>query len=231
MRADVVDVLADAATAVADGVNVTDAVEWVLAGITSALGVDAAAVLVEARGRLDLLASTSHQVADLEIYQLQMSEGPCLTAIEARAEMHVSGADALVERWPAVGRAIVEAGYTSVHAVPLVWRGHCYGALNSFGSKAGVAATTPEAGRILAGAVTLVVAGSILGPGAISEGLGVALAERAAVEQAKGALAQVRGVSVADAFDVLVEIARAEGTGVGSAAHQVLERARAGTLR
>lgn len=231
MKTDALAVLTDAARAVADGTNVTDSVGQVLAGSAAALGVPAAAVLVQTEGRLDLLASTSHQVTDLEIYQSQVHEGPCLEAIATQAEVRASGADSLAERWPKTGPAIVDAGYTAVHAIPLAWRGRCYGALNCFGRDADATATEPEAARLLAGAITLAIAGSVLSPDAISQGLDAALDQRTGVEQAKGALAEVRGISVADAYDALVQFARTEGMGVGSAAGVVLDRARAGTLR
>lgn len=230
MTATAFDVLAEATEAIQDGMDTNDAIERVLVGSIAVLGLSAAAVLVRVDGHLDLLASTSHRVADLELYQIQVHEGPCLEAIATLEEVRVTDPEVIADRWSATGRAIVDAGYTSVHTVPLMWRGRCYGALNAFGCEPDAAGTAPEAGRLLANAVSLVIAGSALRPGSIGEGLDDALEHRAVIERAKGALAEVRGIDVSDAFDALVDLARAEGIGVGSAAILVLQRALVGTL-
>lgn len=230
MHAGAFDVLAEATAAVQDGKDITDAIERVLVGTTAVLGVRAAAVLVRTGNDLELLAATSHRVADLELYQIQVHEGPCLEAIRGMRDINV-GATELIDRWPSTGRAIVEAGYSSVHAVPLIWRGHCFGALNAFGSGRGEAAVDPEPGRLLAAAVTLVIAGSVLDADSIGKGLREALEQRGVIELAKGALAEVRGLDPSQAFDALVEFARVERVGVAGAARLALERARTGTLR
>ena len=61
-------------------------------------------------------------------------------------------------------------------------------------------------------------------------GLRTALAERAVVEQAKGALAHTRSLDMAAAFDALGALADEEDVSLGVAARWVMDRARAGTL-
>jgi hypothetical protein len=128
------------------------------------------------------------------------------------------------------GPVIVAAGYRSVQAVPLLWQGSVFGALNVFrAEEAGFADQQAEC-RALADAVTLVIVSSQLSEERIVGGLHAALEERAVVELAKGALAYVLSVDMAAAFDALVTLADGDGLSLGNAARRVMERARAGTL-
>jgi len=218
------------ATMVDPRVDVTGALASLLAGCTDALEADAAAVLVESGGLLDLLAATSHRVADLEVYQAQVEEGPCLDAIRRGEPVGLSGAAAIVERWPVAGPVIVASGYTSVQATPLVWRGSAFGGLNVFRSEDTDFEAQLAECRALADAVTLVIVSGHASVDHLGEGLREALAERAVVEQAKGALAHVRSLEMAQAYEALLALAEAESVPLGAAARHVMEQARTGTL-
>ena len=127
------DVLATAnAAMVGREPDVTGALAALLSGVVAALPARAAAVLVEVDGGLELLAATNHRVADLEAYQSQVDDGPCLDALRSGVEVHSVGTDDLETRWPLAGPVIVAAGYRSVQAVPLLWQGSVFGALNVF---------------------------------------------------------------------------------------------------
>ena len=85
-RLTVSEVLAGAnAAIVGPDLDVTGALASLLTGVTGALPADAAAVLVTTEGSLEVLAATSHRVADLEVYQAQVDEGPCLDAMHTGA--------------------------------------------------------------------------------------------------------------------------------------------------
>lgn len=232
MRATAFDVLAEATAVTVDdsAVDVTGALARILRGSVEALGVEAAAVLVTVDGGLELLAATTHRVADLEAFQLHVEEGPCIDAVASSREVLATHPGSLTGTWPRAGAAILRAGYTSVHAVPLLWRGRCYGALNAFGTAPRSPGDDVASRRLLAHAVTLVIAGSLLGPGSVREALQDALTDRGMLERAKGALAEARGLEMAEAYDALVELARDEGVGLGTAVRLVLERARDGVL-
>jgi len=225
------DVLATAnAAMVRRDPDVTGALATLLSGVVAALPARAAAVLVEVDGGLELLAASNHRVADLEAYQAQVDEGPCLDALRSGVEVHSVGGDDLEARWPLAGPVIVAAGYRSVQALPLRWQGAVFGALNVFREEeAGFADQQAEC-RALADAVTLVILSSQLGEERIVSGLHTALEERAVVEQAKGALSHVLSVDMAAAFDALLALADDEGLSLGTAARRVMDRARAGTL-
>lgn len=230
-RMTVSQVLAEAnAAMVGPDLDVTGALATLLSGVTAALPADAAAVLVTTEGSLEVLAATSHRVADIEVYQAQVDEGPCLDAISSAEAVSGVGADELAGRWPVVGPVIVRSGYHSVQAIPMTWRGEAFGGLNIFRTDARGFEEQQAECRALADAMTMVIVNSRLGGELLVSGLRTALADRAVVEQAKGALGYVRSLDMPAAFDALVELAREEGVPLGMAARRVMDRARTGAL-
>jgi hypothetical protein len=230
-RLTVSEVLAGAnAAIVGPDLDVTGALASLLTGVTGALPADAAAVLVTTEGSLEVLAATSHRVADLEVYQAQVDQGPCLDAMHTGQEVHGVGADELVARWPVAGPVIVRSGYQSVQAIPLTWRGETYGGLNVFRADARGFEDQQVECRALGDAVTMLIVNARLDGELLVSGLRAALADRAVVEQAKGALGYVRSLDMPAAFDALVAISREDGVPLGVAARQVMERARTGAL-
>jgi hypothetical protein len=214
--------------------DLTGALATLLSGAVDALPADAAAVLVRSPGGdLEVLASTSHRTADLEMYQVQVDEGPCVDALRGGVAVDALGHEDIVARWPLAGPAVVASGYATVHATPLRWRGETFGALNVFrvaASDLGMAGAA--ASRALADAATvLLVTHGRFDPDHLALSLDEALEARAVVEQAKGALAHARGLDMASAFDALLELAAQEDVGLGEVSQRVMARARARTLR
>ncbi len=219
------------ATMVAPDMDITGALASILTGATEALPAAAAAVLVEHDGALEVLATTSHRATDLEILQHQVDEGPCLDAVRTGEAVGASERAELRRRWPVAGAAIDRGGYHSLLATPLVWQGRTFGAFNVFHTQGQPVDGQRAACRALADAVTLVLVTSRLDPPSLTPGLAAALAERAVVEQAKGALAHVHCLEMAEAFDRLVATAHAEDSTLGVTARQVMEQARNRGLR
>jgi hypothetical protein len=225
------DVLARANAVLVDpDLDVTGAIAVVLAGAGEALPADAAAVLVQSDDSLELLAATSHRVADLELHQAQADEGPCVDTIRLGTAIDVVGRAAIEERWPHSGPVIVGSGYSSVHAAPLTWHGEPFGGLNLFRAEPISFAEQQRDCRALADAVTLAIVGRYLTPDHVTAGLRAALEDRAVVEQAKGALAHVRSLDMANAYAALLAMAEAEGAPLGVTARRVMQMARSGTL-
>lgn len=220
-----------AAAMVSADSDVSDGLATLLAGACEVLQAGAVAVLVEFEGSLELLSASSHGAADLEIQQAQLDEGPCIEAMEMCADVVVSGADAIRARWPRVGPLIVDAGYHSVWAAPMRWHGKCFGGLNMFFGDGIAPGAHGEAPRALADAATMLIVSSRITHGHLTTDLRQALAERALIEQAKGALSYVRSEDMASSYRSLRQVALEEGISLRAAARAVLDRARAGTLR
>jgi hypothetical protein len=230
-RTSVSEVLAGAnAAMVGPDLDVTGALARLLAGVTASLPAAAAAVLVDSVDSLEVLAATSHRALDLEMYQAQVEEGPCVEAVHTGSEVHAVGAEAIGARWAQAGPAIVASGYRAVQALPLAWHGETFGALNVFREDPVGFEEQQSDCRALADAVTLLIVSAQVDHDHLAAGLRAALEDRAVVELAKGALAHSRSLHMAQAFDALVSLADEEEVTLGVAARRVMDRARSGTL-
>lgn len=171
-------------------------------------------LLIDHRGNLNLLAASTEKARLLELLQLQSSQGPCLECYRSGHSVHctdLSGAEA-TGRWPRFAPAARDAGFTSVHALPMRLRADVIGAMNLFSaSQASLSAETIDLGQALANAATI----GILHQRALhhrevlAEQLQGALNSRILIEQAKGFLAERRNTSVDEAFVALREYTRA----------------------
>jgi len=178
-------------------------------------------------GETELLSSTSHAIAELELFQIQQATGPCIDAITGNTEITAVGSAGILERWPEVGRRIVEAGYLSVHASPLRWHGKILGAMNAFFADE-VTLTTEQTllAQAFADVATVVVMkGVLLESNEVGAQVRAALAGRTVVEQAKGVIAQQQGLDMASAYDVLVTMADENGASLSAIAGNVVHRA------
>ncbi|MRJ77416.1 ANTAR domain-containing protein [Aeromicrobium sp. SMF47] len=198
-----------------------------------ALAVEATGIMVLSRGgRLQLLAASSHQSAELELYQSQVDEGPCVDAAEGDVSIIVADEATLRERWPHFGPAMLAAGFQSVHSTPLRWEGSILGAMALFRHDA-VALDSREhdAARSFADVVAhAVMDGEQTETVSAQERVDAALAERVLIERAKGVLARLHDVEMGDAYDLLIAAARASGATLTAAAAELVERAQRGEL-
>lgn len=168
-------------------------------------------VLANERNQLQFMAASQDSVKLLELFQLQTEEGPCLDCF--RYGVAVSNADLARagDRWPRFAPEAVRAGYRAVHAFPLRHRNKVIGALNLFSTSEG--RMDADDGKVIQALADVATIG-LLQRRAIAQGeilteqLQVALRSRVTIEQAKGALARMRGVSVEEAFTIMRTHAR-----------------------
>ena len=221
-------VLAEATAAMVDRHDVTDLLTRLLRDGSSSLGVDAMGLIVQTPAdTLELLVSTSHRVSELEALQVGQDEGPCVECYRSAAPVVALGASVIQLRWPVAGEAIVRAGFTAVHAFPLVWHGRAIGALNIFTQSD---AALDESQREMAQAFTdmstiVILQTQLIDQHQITESLREALLGRVVIEQAKGALAYMQGVDMATAYELLIAEAEQRATSVTLVAQDVLSRA------
>lgn len=167
-------------------------------------------LLVDPHGQLHLMAATSEKTQDLELFQLQADEGPCLDCFATGEPTSVADIGAAVQRWPRFVPAAVDAGFASVHAVPMRAAGSVLGALGLFGTRVG---ELSDADRLVAQTLAHIACVAIVQehpptPSSVVPHLRSALVSRVLVEQAKGYLSESLDVSVADAFALLRRYAR-----------------------
>ena len=199
-----------------------------LAGCTRATGASAAGLVVVKPDdrRLELLASTSHRAYELELYQLQVDEGPCVEAVRTRAAVTAAGSEQIAARWPSVTQAMQQAGFEAVFAAPMLWRGEALGALNLFFADEGSADEIAELAQTFADMVTIAIVHSgQLTALDLAERFRAALDERIVIERAKGVLAYIEDVPLDEAFELLLALAGDSGEPLGEVASRIIDKA------
>ena len=191
--------------------------------------VDAAAVgivLADPRGRLEFMAGSNENVKLLELFQLQNHEGPCLEAFRTGQPVINVDLRAAGDRWPKFAPRAAALGYQAVHAFPLRLRQQVIGAMNVFGMRKGgdfhdTDITVMQALADVA-SIALIQERAIRRGEVLSEQLQSALNSRIVIEQAKGAVAQARGISVDDAFARIRGYARRRNRRLTDVAHTIV---------
>jgi GAF domain-containing protein len=192
------------------------------------LPVDAAGLLLsDQRGTLRVVSSSTEQAHLVELFQLQANEGPCLDCF--RTSRQVVSADLGEEaRWPRFVEHARQAGYRSVHAVPLRLRSETIGGLNLFGRTPGV--LPPHAlrvGQALADVATIGILQerALRRQEVLAEQLQGALNSRVIIEQAKGMLAERGQIDLQQAFALLRSHARTRQQRLSDLARDVVDGA------
>jgi GAF domain-containing protein len=175
-------------------------------------------------GELRVLASSSEAMRVLEVFEAQSDEGPCVECYRSGEPIVNLSLEEAGDRWPRFGPKAVEAGFRSVHALPMRLRGTTIGALNMFRRDQGrMRESDVVAARALADVATI----SILAHDAVSdaqklnEQLTQALNTRIVIEQAKGVVAERAGVDMESAFARLRNHARSHNLRLADVAHAV----------
>ncbi|MEP6817140.1 MAG: GAF and ANTAR domain-containing protein [Marmoricola sp.] len=182
-------------------------------------------MLADQRGSLQFMAASNANGRLLELHQLEYSEGPCLDCFSSREPVVNADLANAADRWPHFAPRAIEAGYQSVHAFPMRLRDKAIGALNLFGS----ADTDFEPADVLVvqaladvATIAILQERSIFRAEVLTEQLQGALNSRVVIEQAKGAVAKVAGVSVDEAFNLLRARARSTQQRLVEVAQEVL---------
>jgi GAF domain-containing protein len=163
-------------------------------------------LLANPQGQLQFMAASDERTELLELFQVQAHEPPCLDCFrEARPVVNADLRGA-ADRWPQFAPRAVAAGFRSVHAFPLRLRQEVIGALNLFGTDVG--RMEPQDVRTVQALADVATIGllqqrAVRRGQVLSEQLQGALNSRVVIEQAKGAIAQMRGCSVDEAFTLL----------------------------
>ncbi|WP_433158390.1 GAF and ANTAR domain-containing protein [Kribbella sp. CA-247076] len=177
-------------------------------------------------GRLEFLSATNHRAEHLELYQLQVDEGPGPDCIRSGRSVTVTGLDGIAARWPTLRDAFAAAGFDGVHAAPMTWHGRTLGAVNLFLAGRPLTDEQELVSQAFADVACLIVIHTRpTTPAAIAAQTRAALADRATIERAKGVVAYTENVTMDAAFDRLVDLARDRGEPLTTTAADVVARA------
>lgn len=208
--------LASALVALADTLvddyDVVELLDRLVRTVVDLLHVDAAGLmLVDQRGSLRLLASSSEQIRLLEILQLQSDEGPCLECVSTGLPVTADDIGAAGDRWPRFSEAAASAGFQSVLALPMRLRDETIGGLNLFSRHSpALAQEERPIAQALADVATIGILQqrSIHRASLLAEQLQSALSTRVLIEQAKGVMAARGQLNMDQAFATLRNFAR-----------------------
>ena len=181
-------------------------------------------LLADPLGQLRLLAATSTQTRELELFQLHVDEGPCVECYASGQPISVLDLRTEAQRWPQFVPAALEAGIVSVHAVPMRAAGIVLGSLGLFGYHAG---RLSESDLLVGQTLAHVACVAILQehaptPATVIPQLRAALTSRIVVEQAKGFLRERLNISVDEAFSLLRRYAHTYGEHLTDVARELM---------
>ncbi len=213
-----------------DDYDVVDMLDRLVNTVVQLLGVSQAGLmLIDQRGKLHLMASSSEATRIVELFQLQGTEGgPCVQASRTGATVDVEDLTRDTA-WPRFAETAIAAGFRSVHAVPMRLREQTIGALNLFSDKSSF--LDPEDQRLARAFADIATIGilqqrSIHRSSLLVEQLQTALNTRIVIEQAKGVLAEHGKVQMDTAFDALRRFARDRNLRLTGVAEELVRRDR-----
>jgi GAF domain-containing protein len=219
------EVFVEAADTLVDDFDLIEFLQRLTTRTSELFEVSAAGLLLaDENGLLQLMAASDERSEMIELFQVQSAEGPCQDCYRGGAAVINADLRSAGGRWPRFAPKAAAAGYRAVHAFPLRLRGEVIGALNLFGTHPGqMASAEVVAVQSLADIATigLLQERAIRRRDALAEQLQVALNSRIAIEQAKGALAQIHGCTVEEAFELMRRYTRTHNLRLGEVAFQV----------
>jgi GAF domain-containing protein len=208
------DLFVDVADTLVDDFDIVDFLVTLCEHATLVSSADAVGiVLTDHHGQLRFMASSNESGRDLELFQLQSEEGPCLDCVRTKQPVVNADLARAGDLWPSFAQLAIGAGFQAVHAFPMRLREEVIGALNLFSvEQMRLDAQEARVVQSLADVATIAILQerSIARAEALTEQLQGALNSRIVIEQAKGALARIEGISVDEAFEVLRGRARSQ---------------------
>jgi GAF domain-containing protein len=130
------------------------------------------------------------------------------------------------ERWPEFAQAALDAGFSAVHAFPMRLREKVIGSINAFSTRS--SRLGDDERRVIQGladiaTIAILQERAVARAEAVTEQLQSALNSRIVIEQAKGALARIEGVTVDEAFEIMRSRSRSSRRRLVDVAAEVLD--------
>jgi transcriptional regulator with GAF, ATPase, and Fis domain len=225
---EVVGAFVELANSMVDGADTVDLLSGLTADCARLLGIASAGLLLaDARGVLHVVAASSERTRNLELFQLQREQGPCLDCYHQGVAVTAADLSQEADRWPQFVAAATAAGFASVHALPMRLQDKVLGTLGLFGTEVGPLDDDDVVlGQALAhvATVALVSSRAATDQSVVTEQLQQALSSRVLIEQSKGLLAQLGSVEMHQAFTVLQRYARDNNERLSDVARRLVTR-------
>jgi GAF domain-containing protein len=220
--------LVELADNLVDDYDVIDVLTVLSDRCVEAVDVDAAGVMLASpQGELQFVASSSESMRVLELFQIQVAEGPCVDCYRGGLAIVNHSLSAADGRWPLFTPRALAQGFRSVHSLPMRLRGRTIGALNLFRTHQGPLDDDDVAlAQGLADVATIAILQhqSSLNASTLNAQLSNALNSRIIIEQAKGMVREATNCDMDEAFNRLRGHARNHNEGLTELATRVVER-------
>ena len=230
--------LVQLADTLVEGFDIVDLFTFLSMRCVEILDVEAAGLMLpESNGELAIVASSSEAMHVLEAFEAQSDEGPCPDCYRSGEPVINVDLTTAYDKWPRFTPRALEAGFRSVHALPMRLRKETIGVLNLFRTHEGrLDEADLNAAQSLAdlASIAIVHHRTNLDLRALNDQLTHALNSRIVIEQAKGMVAERESLNMEQAFYALRNHARnhnlllvdvAEAVIDGSLAASALDRA------
>jgi transcriptional regulator with GAF, ATPase, and Fis domain len=185
---------------------------------------DAVSITVSPDNGPTTVAASHEWAVTIDKNQYAVDDGPCLEAARRRETLMVSGPEAFA-KWPEFAADSASCGVRAYLSAPLMLGDELIGALNVYGFEENTFNRLDEALlRLLSTAVAAVSSNArrYLRMRDIAANLRTAMASRAEIEQAKGVLMAVHGITADEAFQMLVTQSQHSNTKVAVVAKNLL---------
>lgn len=189
--------------------------------------VEAGLMIADAPGAVQVVASSSHEMHLLELFEVQHEQGPCLDCYRTGVAVHSVDLARAIDRWPHFAPEALAAGFQSAHALPMRLRNEVIGSLNLLRRPSGgLDAADLTAAQALADVATIGILQHRASEEArlLAEQLQYALNSRVTIEQAKGVLSERSGIDAETAFAALRQYARNHNQRLVDVAAGVVDR-------
>jgi transcriptional regulator with GAF, ATPase, and Fis domain len=223
----VTDVLVEMADTLVADFDLIDFLQLLTERCVQLLDVSASGLLLtDQRGALRVTAASSEQTRLLELFQLQIDEGPCLDCFRTGEPVIVPDLTTTADQWPQFTPTALGTGFRTVAALPMRLRDDIIGALNLFDTRsAAVSADKQRLGQALADIATIGILQerAIRSRDILTQQLETALHSRIIIEQAKGVLAEREGLDTGQAFERLRAASRAQNRRIVDLAQVIVD--------
>jgi GAF domain-containing protein len=194
--------------------------------VTDVLDLAGSGVSLSRGDRLEFDTAYGHQVAELERVQEQLQRGPCIEAFRTGKVVAVPDLSARSDQWPDYCSAAAAVGVGAVASIPMPLGEQTVGALNLY---ANGTRDWPdedlEAARVMADMATgyLINASRQQAQLQLTGQLQHALNTRVVVEQAKGMVAERKGIPPEEAYAIIRQHARSHSATVHGVAQAIVD--------
>jgi GAF domain-containing protein len=189
---------------------------------------EAALFLGDSGAQLRVAAATTSDARAVETLVLEHGASPCHDAFALGVPTGVHDIGDAKEEWSGFARVLDAAGFRAVHAVPMRIRDTTIGVVSMLSrhpytpsdADAEIAAMIARAA-----AIAILQARAAAEHAALTDQLQQALNSRVVIEQAKGVVAQTRGVDMEAAFGLIRRQARSHGESLRDVSQRIVTHA------